>query len=62
MIPETHAGTRTPAWPGGGGARGLSGTGRAALWPIAIATHGIYVADIDIDIDGARVDRRARNK
>ena len=40
MMPQTHAGTRTPAWPGGGG-RGLPETELAALSPIAIATHGM---------------------
>ena len=40
MMPQTHADTRTPAWPGGE-ERGLPKTGLAALGPIAIATHGM---------------------
>ena len=43
MIPQTHAGTRTPACPGGGRARGLPETGLAALSrPTAIAAHGMW--------------------
>ena len=50
MLPQTHASTRTPAWPGVG--RGsLPNTSLAGLRPIAIAAHGIYLADVD----GARV-------
>ena len=60
MIPQTRAGTHTPAWPRGG-ARGLPETCHAAIRPIAIVTHGIYYVT-DFDIDGARVDRRARKK
>ena len=46
MMPQTHASTRTPAWPRVG--RGsLSETCLAALRPIAIPAHGIYLADID---------------
>ena len=41
MMPQTRAGTRTPAWPGSRG-RGLPETGLAALSPIAIATHGMW--------------------
>ena len=40
MIPQTHAGTRTPACPGGGG-RGLPETGLAAL-SRPIAAHGMW--------------------
>ena len=46
MMPQTHASTRTPAWPGVG--RGsLPKTSLAGLRPIAIAAHGIYLADLD---------------
>ena len=59
MIPQTRAGTRTPAWPRGG-ARGLPETGLAALSrPIAIAAHGMWRP---ISTSMARVDRRARRK
>ena len=57
MMPQTHASTRTPAWPGVGRG-GLPETCLAALRPIAIAAHGIYLADIDGA--RARVDRRAK--
>jgi len=41
MIPQTRAGTQ--AWPGGGGAASLPGTGLAALSrPAAIAEHGMW--------------------
>ena len=57
MIPQTHAATRTPAWPRGGG--GLPETGLAALSrPIAIAAHGMW----PISGSMARVDRTAREK
>ena len=41
MIPQTHAGTHTPACPGGGKARGLPETGLAAL-SRPIAAHGMW--------------------
>ena len=41
MMPQTRAGTRTPAWPGSRGC-GLPGTGLATLSPIAIAAHGMW--------------------
>ena len=50
MIPRTHTIARTPSWPGVGRSS-LPETCLAALRPIAIAAHGIYLADID----GARV-------
>ena len=56
MIPQTRAGTRTPAWPRGG-ARDLPGTGLAALSrPTAIAAHGMWPISTYalIYIDGAR--------
>ena len=46
MMPQTQASTRTPAWPGVGRSS-LPETCLAALRPIAIAAHGIYLADID---------------
>ena len=50
MIPQTHAGTRTPACPGGG-------AGAARNWPCGPKPPdrdrgALYVADTDID--GAR--------
>ena len=60
MIPQTHAGTRTPAWPGGG-ARGLPETGLAALSrPIAIAAHGMW--PISTSMPRARGPEREKNK
>ena len=60
MIPQTRAGTRTPAWPRGG-ARDLPETGLAALSrPTAIAAHGMW--PILTYASMARVDRRARRK
>ena len=56
MMPQTHASTRTPAWPEAGRG-GLPETRLAALRPIAIAAHGIYLADID----GARAWTGERN-
>ena len=62
MIPQTHAGTRTPAWPPGGG-RGLPETGLAALSrPTAIAAHGMWPISTYASISMARVDWRARRK
>ena len=61
MIPQTDAGTRTPARQGGE-ARGLPETGHAAIRPIAIAAHGIYVTDIDIDGARAWTVEREKNK
>ena len=56
MIPQTHAGTRTPAWPGGAGAR------PAQNWPRGPKPDrdrdAWYVADIDID--GARGPEREK--
>ena len=50
MMPQTHAGTRTPAWPGGARAR------PARNWPRGPKPDrdrdAWYVTDIDID--GAR--------
>ena len=57
MIPRTHTIARTPAWPGVGQSS-LPETCLAALRPIAIAAHGIYLADIDGAL--ARVGRRAK--
>ena len=57
MIPQTHAGTRAPAWPPQGG--GLPETGHAALSrPIAIAAHGMW----PISTSMARVDRREKKQ
>ena len=57
MMPQTRAGTRTPAWPGSRG-RGLPETGLAALSPIAIAAHGMW----PISMARARGLEREKNK
>ena len=60
MIPQTHAGTHTPACPGGGKARGLPETGLAALSrPIAIAAHGMWPI-CRIYVDAARTGERKK--
>ena len=59
MIPRTHTIAHTPAWPGVGRSS-LPETCLAALRPIAIAAHGIYLADIDLD--GARAWESEKNK
>ena len=62
MIPQTHAGTRTPAWPRGRGG-GLPETGLAALSrPTAIAAHGMWPISTYASISMARVDWRARRR
>ena len=53
MMPQTRAGTRTPACSGSRG-RGLPETWLAALCPIAIAANGMW----PISMARARVDRR----
>ena len=58
MMPQIHAGTRTPAWPGRGGAR------PARNWSCGPKPDrdrdAWYVADIDID--GARGPAAERKK
>ena len=60
MIPQTHAGTHAPAWPGGGARPSRN-------WPCGPKPPdrdrgAWYVADIDIDIymSMARADRREK--
>ena len=57
MIPQTHAGARAPACPGGGGAQ------PARNWPCGPKPRdrgAWYVADIDID--GARGPEREKKQ
>ena len=64
MIPQTHAGTRTPACPGGAG----GGSARPARnrpcgpKPPDRDRGAWYVADIDRDIDGARGPEREKKQ
>ena len=64
MIPPTHAGARTPAWPGGGGARPARPE-TSTYWPCGPeppdrGRGAWHVADIDID--GARGPEREKRK
>ena len=52
MIPQTRAGTRTPAWPRGGGARPARNLPCGPKPPDR--DRGAWYVAPDIDIDGAR--------
>ena len=63
MIPQTHAGTHAPAWPGGG-----AGPSRPSRnWPCGPkppdrGRGAWHVADIDIDMSMARARGPEREK